>query len=192
MKTQTALLVMDLQVSILNRINDPSALIQSVQMALSAARGADLQVIYVVIGFRKGFPEINPDNKAFAQYKQNPTLLSAMEEPVEIFPALAPKPADIIVTKRRVSAFSGSDLEIVLRARKLTHLVLAGVATGGVVLSTLRQAADLDFGLTVLSDCCTDMDEEIHRVLLTKVFPRQAEVITATQWADQINQAAHG
>jgi nicotinamidase-related amidase len=190
MHTQTALLVMDLQVNIMSRLKDPAALTSPVQLALSTARAAAIPVIYVVIGFRKGFPEINPNNKAFAQYKQNPTLLSAMEEPVEISPNFAPQKGDIVVTKRRVSAFSGSDLDVVLRSRHLTHLVLAGVATSGVVLSTLRQAADLDFGLTVLSDCCADMDEEVHRVLLTKVFPRQAEITTASQWADQINQAA--
>ncbi len=50
------------------------------------------------------------------------------------------------------------------------------------VLSTLRQAADLDFGLTVLRDCCADADPEVHRVLMEKVFPRQAEVTSITGW----------
>jgi len=55
-----------------------------------------------------------------------------------------------------------------------------------VVLSTLREAADKDYGLTVLSDCCVDSDEEVQRVLLTKVFPRQAEVLTSEQWCEAI------
>ena len=88
-----------------------------------------------------------------------------------------------MVTKRRVSAFAGSDLEVILRAHRIEHLVLTGFATSGVVLSTLREAADKDYRLSVLSDGCADLDEEVHNVLLNKIFPRQAEVMTAQQWA---------
>src|SRR5262249_51519108 len=95
---------------------------------------------------------------------------------------------DIIVTKRRVSAFTGSDLEVVLRAQGLSHLVLSGISTSGVVLSTLREAADKDYQLTVLSDSCADGDEEVHRILLTKIFPRQAEVITTETWRETLKQ----
>jgi nicotinamidase-related amidase len=91
-----------------------------------------------------------------------------------------------VVTKRRVSAFSGSDLEVVLRSQNISHLVLSGIATSGVVLSTLREAADRDYQLTVLADCCLDADEEVHRVLLTKVFPRQADVIQSQAWIAQL------
>lgn len=98
---------------------------------------------------------------------------------------MAPGPEDIVVTKRRVSAFAGSDLDVVLRSQGIDSLVLTGIATSGVVLSTLRQAADLDFGLTVLGDLCADGDPEVHRVLMDKVFPRQAEVMTAGQWIDR-------
>ena len=87
-----------------------------------------------------------------------------------------------IVTKRRVSAFTGSDLEVVLRAAGVDSLVLTGIATSGVVLSTLREAADRDYDLTVLADCCGDSDPEVHRVLTEKVFPRQAEVTTVADW----------
>jgi nicotinamidase-related amidase len=89
----------------------------------------------------------------------------------------------VTVRKLRVSAFTGSDLEVVLRAQGIEHLVLAGIATSGVVLSTARAAADLDYRLTVLSDGCLDADPEVHRVLLEKVFPRQAEVATIADWA---------
>ena len=53
------------------------------------------------------------------------------------------------------------------------------------VLSTLRQAADLDYRLIVLAAACLDADPEVHRVLTGKVFPRQAEVSTVAQWAGQ-------
>lgn len=81
------------------------------------------------------------------------------------------------------SAFSGSDLELVLRSRGIGHLVLTGIATSGVVLSTLRQAADLDYRLTVLADACYDPDPEVHQLLTAKVFPRQADVVTIDEWS---------
>jgi nicotinamidase-related amidase len=81
-----------------------------------------------------------------------------------------------------VSAFTGSDLEVMLRSFEIKHLVLCGISTSGVVLSTVREAADKDYRITVLSDCCADRDEEVHRVLTTKIFPRQAEVITLEEW----------
>ena len=87
-----------------------------------------------------------------------------------------------MVTKKRVSAFSGSDLQLVLRSLGIDALVLTGIATSGVVLSTLREAADLDYVLTVLRDGCIDRDEEVHRVLMDKVFPRQASVVLAGEW----------
>src|SRR5690348_18417336 len=68
-------------------------------------------------------------------------------------------------------------------------LVLCGISTSGVVLSTLRQAADLDFGLTVLRDACADADDEVHRVLTEKVFPRQAEVVDVAAWAASLTPA---
>lgn len=71
---------------------------------------------------------------------------------------------------------------MLLRAARADSLVLAGISTSGVVLSTLRQAADLDYRLTVLADACADADPEVHRVLTAKVFPKQALVTTANEW----------
>ncbi len=179
--SHTALLVMDMQVGIVNRFAQNSDVLTHVNTAITAARAASIPLIYVVVGFRSGYPEVSPRNKSFSAIKQQ----SSSSVPVltmEIHPAIAPQTTDIVVTKRRVSAFSGSDLEVVLRAQDISHLVLCGIATSGVVLSTLREAADKDYQLTVLADCCVDGDEEVHRVLLSKVFPRQADVVQATEW----------
>ena len=183
--SHTALLVMDMQVGIVTRYAPTDDVLMHVNTAITAARAASIPVIYVVVTFRPGFPEISPRNKSFSATKQRSSL-SATQTSMEIHPAIAPQPTDIVVTKRRVSAFSGSDLEVVLRAQDITHLVLCGIATSGVVLSTLREAADKDYQLTVLADCCVDNDEEVQRVLLSKVFPQQAEVIQAEAWATKL------
>jgi nicotinamidase-related amidase len=105
-----------------------------------------------------------------------------MDAFMKVHPDLAPAANEITVTKRRVSAFTGSDLEVVLRAKNVNHLILTGIATRGVVLSTVREAADKDYAMTVLSDCCMDPDLEVHNMLMTKIFPRQADVVLLDEW----------
>ncbi|HET8911277.1 MAG TPA: isochorismatase family cysteine hydrolase [Ktedonobacteraceae bacterium] len=183
--SKMALLVMDVQESIVSRFAQAGNLLTPIKAAIAAARAASIPVIYVKVDFRPGYPEISPRNKSFSTIRQGQTALANAMNKIEIHPEIAPQPGDVVVSKRRVSAFSGSDLEVVLRAQDITHLVLCGIATSGVVLSTLREAADKDYQLTVLADCCADGDEEVHRVLLTKVFPRQADVVQSASWPGQ-------
>ncbi|HXD79665.1 MAG TPA: isochorismatase family cysteine hydrolase [Puia sp.] len=183
-RVDTALLIMDIQPATMQMLDGPAGaapLVSALQRAIGAARAAAIPVIYVIVGFRKGFPEVGPFNKGFSALTRGAGF-PGLENP-EVDAVVAPRPGDIVVTKRRVSAFAGSDLEVILRARRIDHLVLTGIATSGVVLSTLREAADRDYGLTVISDACADRDAEVHSVLLGKVFPRQADVLTAAEWA---------
>jgi nicotinamidase-related amidase len=178
--SRSALLVMDVQHRIVEAYAD-DAYLKSLSRAVDAARAAAVPVIYVKVAFRPGFPEVSTRNKIFGRLAGG-GLPTEQDPSNEIHPAVAPADGEVVVTKRRVSAFAGSDLDLVLRAGGIDHLVLTGIATSGVVLSTLRQAADLDFRLTVLSDACADRDPEVHRVLLEKVFPRQADVVTVAEW----------
>jgi len=185
-QAKTALLVMDMQEGIVTRYVQTSDLLTPVSTAITAARAASIPVIYVTVAFRPGYPEISPNNKIFAATKQRQASMSAPATTMEVHPAIAPEPTDIVVIKRRVSAFSGSDLDMILRAQGISHLVLCGIATSGVVLSTLREAADKDYQLTVLADGCFDGDEEVQRVLLSKVFPMQAEVVQSEAWRTRL------
>jgi nicotinamidase-related amidase len=182
---KTALLLMDLQKVIVDRFIKDRDFISGIQQVANAARKVGIPVIYVVVKFRQQFPEVSSRNKAFGALKSGDFPLHEGNSAADIDSSVAPQPDDIVVTKRRVGAFSGSDLEVVLKSQEIDHLVLTGIATSGVVLSTLRAAADMDYGITVLSDCCADKDEEVQRVLMEKVFPMQAEVMTAKQWSEQ-------
>lgn len=179
--TNTALLVMDFQNPIVGIIADSKNLLVNTAAAIAKARSRNIPVIYVVVGFRQGMPEISSNNKSFSATKEK-MAKADMNEWMKIHADIAPQENDIVVTKRRISAFAGSDLEVVLRGQNIQHLVLAGIATSGVVLSTLREAADKDYRLTVIADCCADGDEEVHRVLTQKVFPRQAGVVIVDEW----------
>lgn len=178
---QSALLVMDFQPAILSRYPETAAVVQNALKAIDHARKQQIPVIYIRVGFRAGAPEINPLNKMFGVSKQVYSTVDP-EEFMRLTPELAPREDELIITKRRISAFAGNDLEMLLRAQNIQHLILAGVSTSGVVLSTLREAADKDYLLTVLSDCCFDGDPEVHSVLTNKIFPRQASVLTSAEW----------
>lgn len=178
-----ALLVMDVQQGIVQRFGNDPELLDRLAAVIARARSAAIPVIYVIVRFRPEYPEVSRRNRSFAAIRDAGDAMVETNAATEIHPAVAPQPGDIVVTKRRVSAFAGSDLEVVLRAQRIDTLVLTGIATSGVVLSTVRAAADMDYRLIVLSDCCADRDAEVHRVLLSKVFPRQAEVCTAAEWS---------
>jgi nicotinamidase-related amidase len=135
-----------------------------------------------VVGFRNGLPEIGAHSaKSFAGLKDRLASMD-MAQFAAVHEDIKPADGEVVVVKKRVSAFAGSDLEVMLRAYDIKHMVLAGIATGGVVLSTVREAADKDYRLTVLADCCADQDAEVHEVLLTKIFPRQTDVLTVDEW----------
>ena len=68
---------------------------------------------------------------------------------------------------------------MILRAHNIETLILMGHATSGVILSTVRLAADLDYHLIVVEDGCADRDPEVHQLLMEKVFPRQATVVSS-------------
>ncbi|WP_292010124.1 isochorismatase family cysteine hydrolase [Chryseobacterium sp.] len=176
-----ALLVMDMQLSILSMASESPEFINHVAKAIQSACEKQIPVIFVVLGFRNGLPEISENNQIFHAFKKHLENVD-MSNWSAIHPDLSPEKNDIIITKRRISAFSGSDLEVVLRSQNIQHLILTGVATSGIVLSTLREAADKDFKLSVISDGCLDSDQEVHEVLMRKVFPKQAEVISLEDW----------
>ena len=177
-----ALLLMDFQNAIIGMAGDQGPpLLERAQRARQAARAAGMAVMHVRVAFADAdYAAISPRNKSFAALGGS-RFMTDGTAPAAIHDALAPIADEEIFTKHRVGALSTTNLDARLKACGIDTLVLAGIATSGVVLSTLRDAADRDYRLFVLSDCCADMDAEVHRVLLEKVFPRQADVIDLTQ-----------
>lgn len=186
--TRTALLLMDFQADIVGRFGQAAAAVERAAELLAAARAAKVPVVYVVVGFRPGYPEVSPKNAMFSMLTQRGGFLLTTPG-ADIVPALRPEPSDVVVVKHRVGAFSGTDLEMVLRAKDVDTLVVAGIATSGVVLSTVRHAADADYRLFVATDACADGDDEVHRVLTQKVLPRQATVTTTSELAAALSGA---
>lgn len=176
-----ALLVMDFQTAVVEMLGaGADVLLARTASLIHVTRKAGMKVIYIVVGFRDGYPEVSPRNQGFGPIRESGRF-AAGSAGTEVHADLTPKPGDIVVTKHRVSAFAGTDLDMILRASGIDTLILSGIATFGVVLSTLCHAADADYRLVVVEDCCADFDPEVHRVLTEKVFPTQATVTKSNE-----------
>ena len=184
----TALLVMDFQVDTLTKFMTAAQsadAIACVPGLITTARNAGMMVIHVVVAFRPGHPEVSHRNTVFSRLKANGMMVTGSEG-AAIHPAAAAREGEPIVVKHRVSPFVGTDLETLLRSNSIDTLVLTGVHTSGVVLSTVRQAFDLDYRLVVVRDCCADPDAGVHAMLLDIVFPKQATVVTTADIANAL------
>jgi nicotinamidase-related amidase len=147
---------------------------------LNHARATGMTVIHIQVGFRPGLPEISSRNALFGAIKSSEQHQRLFREPLGAIPdAIAPQGNDIVITKHRISAFAGTDLAMILRANDIDTLVLYGIATSGVVLSTLIEAADADYRLAVIGDCCADLDSALHDCLIQRFFPTRGSVFSS-------------
>lgn len=150
---------------------------------LEKARRAGMRVIHVRVGFRPNLPEVSPRNTLFSAIKTSPQHQKLFQGAAgEIHPGVAPAGNEVVITKHRVSAFTGTDLAMILRANDIDTLVLFGIATSGVVLATLSEAVGTDYKLFVVEDCCADLDPEVHTCLIEKVFTGRAGIISAGEF----------
>jgi nicotinamidase-related amidase len=181
---RTAVLSMDNQAGIVaTYAKDQEALIARGASVLGRARSLGMCVIHIQVGFRPGLPEVSSRKMLFGAIKSSARHQKLFEgELAAIHPGLGPEKDDIMVTKHRVSAFHGTDLEVILRAKEIDTLVLFGIATSGVVLSTLLEASDADYRLVVIKDCCVDGDAELHANLIDKVFSWRGSVVSASEF----------
>jgi nicotinamidase-related amidase len=176
--SKTALLVMDYQNGIIPMAPNPEELLAGAREAIDLMRSHGATIGYV----RVGFADASEIGGAMGKRVGGIAALEhfhADHENTQIHADVAPEDGDIVVRKIRVGPFGSTDLHEQLQERGIDTLVLAGISTSGVVLSTVRDAHDRDYRLIVLADLCADRDPEVHEVLVGKVFPGQAEVIGA-------------
>src|SRR5262249_48583723 len=158
----TAVLSMDYHNSIVHiYVKDPG-LMERAGSVLRQARTSGVRVIHVRISFRPNLPELSSRNFVFGAIKGNPQHQAIFQGKAGESPcAVGAEGAEVIISMSRISAFAGPDLELVLRSQEIDSLLLLGIATSGVVLSTLLEATDSDYRLVVVTDCCADLDQDL-------------------------------
>jgi len=103
-------------------------------------------------------------------------------ESTALYAKLDVQEKDVVLTKCRFGAFSNTALRTILTAHEINTLVLSGIATSGVILSTVVEGFDMDFRVIVLSDAVHDANPNAHTALLKDVFPRRADVMSSEEW----------
>ncbi|MFK0294033.1 isochorismatase family protein [Streptomyces sp. NPDC090442] len=170
---KTALVVIDLQNGLRGVPGAPYSLGEvierNVQLA-DAFRARELPVVLVRVSFAPDGSDVVPGRTEEPRRSQTPP--AGWDE---IVPELAGHAGDITVTKRNWSAFYGTDLDLHLRRRGVTQIVLTGVATSIGVESTARTAHEHGYHLTLATDAMTDLDADAHQHSIGRIFPRLGE-----------------
>ena len=178
--SSTALIIADFYKDMMGTIphSIERNVLDNTQKLQKAARQSGMLSCYSATVFRPGYIEISDRNKTFSQRKNSGQ--PAVSDPIEVIhPGVSPIDGEVVVGKHRVNALYGTDLDMTLRANQINTIIILGYATSGVVLSTTRFAADSDYSIIIVEDCCADTDPEVHNFLMEKIFPRQADVVTS-------------
>lgn len=172
---KTALVLIDLQrgLAMIPTITPIADVVANAARLADAFRAAGLPVVLVTVSF-------SPDGADRLNTRAEIPFRAMSTDPsfAALIPDLGPKPGDILITKRQWSAFYGTELDLQLRRRGVTGIVMAGVATSIGVDSTARSAHERGYNLSFASDAMTDLDPAAHEHALKKIFPRIGEVDT--------------
>jgi nicotinamidase-related amidase len=185
---RAALLVMDYQNGVVDMLGEPDDLLSRAAEAIALVRRHGGNVGYVRVAFEESdLQAIPPTSRMGARVATSPQAFHNDSPTTAVHDRLRPRDGDVIVRKTRVGAFSTTDLDRQLRERGIDTLILAGISTSGVVLSTVRDASDRDYRVLVLADATADPDPEVHEFLIERIFPRQADVITTAELEGLLN-----
>jgi nicotinamidase-related amidase len=177
----TALLVMDYQTGVVARVPEADELVARARAAIDLVREWGGKIGYVRVAFEDEDFDVPETSRMGALVRGSGRAFHADSPTTAVDERVAPTDGDVIVRKTRVGAFSTTDLHEQLQDAGIDTLVLAGISTSGVVLSTVIEAHDLDYRTVVLADGCADTDPEVHGFLLERIFPRRATVITLAE-----------
>lgn len=178
---KTALIIGDIQKGITDAFPFAQQVVPPLTELLPRARAAGVLVVFVHIAFRPNRADLPPGNALFNSFFEAGDMFHEGSPKTDI--ALPVQNEDVLILKRRASAFAGTDLDMVLRAHSVDHIAVAGVATSAMVAATCYDAADRGYRVTVLRDGCADSDPTMNDFFLDKVFPARAhEVVPCAKW----------
>jgi nicotinamidase-related amidase len=186
---RTAVLAMDFQHGVISTIGmaQERNLAAKAKRVLDAARAARMLVIHVALQFREGHPEVSPHNRLFGGIKELRLFLPENVE-TRIDKLLGPEKGDIIVTRPRVNPFYCSDLQAILSSHQIDTLVLMGVTTNWVVEAAARYAADADYRVIVLEDCCAGISVEAHNFAIANILSLIGDISNSVEFMANLKQ----
>lgn len=170
----TALLVMHYQTDILRLFPSVApALLANTRTLCDAARAKGVGVYFANLRFSPGYPEVSPLNKNGQGIKRLGLFVDDRSAP-----ELGQRADEPLIVAHRASVFFGTDLEARLRAQNVDTLILVGIASTGVMLSSVAYASDADYRLYTVKDCCYDPDPVVHEHLFATAFDSRTTVLS--------------
>ena len=178
---RTAIVVIDLQKGIAGMPGGAPhlkpAVIANCARLLAAARAAGAQPVLVHVG---GSPD-GADRVHTLTDQPMRSLGALPPDWSELIPEIDRQPGDIVILKRQWGAFYGTDLDLQLRRRGLTTIVICGISTEAGVESTARDAYERGYELIFAEDAMTSMIAESHANSVGRIFPRIGRVRSTEQ-----------
>ena len=175
--SRLALLLLDFQYGVLDAVRNSADVLSRAEVALCWARQQRVQVAHVRVAFtEEDFARVPAHNKALRQVVESRRFADGSRE-AAIHSRVAPQGRELVVRKTRFGAFSTTELHHLLQELGIDTLILAGISTSGVVLSTVRDALDRDYEIYVLADSIADHDPQLHDALVERLLPQSVNVI---------------
>ncbi len=172
--SQTALLVMHYQTDIMGLFPSVApTLLSNTRTLCDAARAKGIRIYFAKFHFSPGYPEVSLLNKNGQGVKQLGLFVHD-----RISPELGQQDDEPLVIAHRASVFYGTDLQVRLSAQGINTLIMVGVASTGVMLSSIAHASDADFRLFTVKDCCYDPDQVVHDHLFATAFESRTTVLS--------------
>lgn len=157
-----------------------NSVMEKANKAIQYARAQAIQVIHVKVGFDQNYAACPENSPIFGGAKEN-QILQLNTWATEFHEIMDVREEDHIIVKHRISAFYNTDLECVLRAKKIDELVICGVSTDMAVEAASRDAHDRDYNVVVLNDACGAETDEIHSASIINI-KRIASVLSVDEW----------
>jgi nicotinamidase-related amidase len=191
-KDRTALLIMDVQNDIVHEDGKYKAfgnpahaaernIFEKIQGVLGKARDQGLKVVHVKFGMRDFEAEVEECHAPILEAVAGMGACDLDAWGGEIYESLKPIEGEDVVEKNRVDAFIGTNLKEVLDEANIDTLLMAGVATNWVVEATARHAADDDYRVVIIEDCCSSMNQSMHDFSIENILSNIAQISSSDE-----------
>jgi nicotinamidase-related amidase len=166
-------------------------MLQNTAELVAHARDAGVSIVWVPISFAPDYRELSPEPYGILKGVFDGKTFQKGTWGAEIVDALKPGPADIVVEgKRGLCGFATTNLDFILRSRRIRHVALGGFLTNCCVESTMRTAYELGYDVVTLTDCCATVSEEAQRAAIEYDFPMFSRPMTSRDLLGQLERAA--
>jgi len=157
----------------------------NVQRLQHAFRAHDLEVVHIRI------QSLTRDGRDCSTgHKRLKLLATPGSKEAEFIEAVAPRGDEIVINKTASGVFSSTNLHYVLKNMGVGSLFVVGVYTNECVETTVRDACDLGYLVTMVEDCCTTVTPELHEATLKTLRDRYARIISVDQAIADIDKYA--